>query len=223
MIIACGGIKGGVGKTTIAVNLAIMLADRGRETLLVDADEQGTASDFTAVRNARLGEAGYTAVKLQGAAVRNEIPRLAKKYEDVVIDVGGRETVGQRAALIVADILLAPIVPSSFDVWSLERVAALVVEARGFNPKLRACCFLNRADPKGKDNEEAAKLAREIEGLEFIDVALGHRKVYRNSTGQGLGVAESRPADPKAREEMAKLFRLVLEAAKSTKKSRKSS
>lgn len=207
MIIACGGIKGGVGKTTIAVNLAILLSAENREVLLVDADEQHTAMDFTAVRNETLGEAGYTAVRLQGAAVRSEIIRLAKKHDDVVIDVGGRDTSGQRSALIVADLFLAPIIPSSFDIWSLESVAALVEEARGFNSKLKAYCFLNRADAKGRDNVDAANHARQVTVLSYLDIPLGNRKAYRNAAGQGLGVAELKPVDPKARDEMGRLFR----------------
>jgi chromosome partitioning protein len=63
MILICGGIKGGVGKSTIAVNLAILRAAIGKDVLLVDADEQGTASDFTAVRNETLVEQGELATR----------------------------------------------------------------------------------------------------------------------------------------------------------------
>uniref|UniRef100_UPI000AAF08BD ParA family protein n=1 Tax=Phormidesmis priestleyi TaxID=268141 RepID=UPI000AAF08BD len=62
MILVCGGIKGGVGKSTVATNMTVMRANQGMDVLLVDADDQGTASDFTAVRNETLIEqgAGYT-------------------------------------------------------------------------------------------------------------------------------------------------------------------
>jgi chromosome partitioning protein len=94
MIFVSGGIKGGVGKTTLATNMAILLAGQGKDVLLVDADDQETASDFTMVRNETLsdhGGAGYTAVKLHGVAIRTDTLRLAAKYDDVVIDVGGRD------------------------------------------------------------------------------------------------------------------------------------
>jgi chromosome partitioning protein len=81
MILVCGGIKGGVGKTTLATNMAVMRANDGNDVLLVDADDQGTASDFTAIRNeamAERGGAGYTSIKLHGAAVRSEVTRMAK-------------------------------------------------------------------------------------------------------------------------------------------------
>jgi cellulose biosynthesis protein BcsQ len=86
MILVCGGIKGGVGKTTLATSMAVLRAAIGRDVLLVDADDQATATDFTAVRNETLaasGGAGYTSIKLHGAAVRNEVMKLAPKYDDV--------------------------------------------------------------------------------------------------------------------------------------------
>ena len=79
MILAVGNTKGGVGKTTLAVNLAVALALAGRDLLLVDGDEQGTALTFTQLRIERLGQAGYTAVALTGAALRSQVRQLASK------------------------------------------------------------------------------------------------------------------------------------------------
>jgi len=210
MILVCGGIKGGVGKTTLATNLAILRAAEGKDVLLVDADEQATASDFTAIRNETLeaqGGAGYTSVKLHGAAVRSEVLRLKDKYDDVVIDVGGRDTAGQRAALSVADIYVVPFLPGSFDVWTLEPVGQLVEEAHAFNDHLQAICVINRADSSGRDNAEAAEIAKGIPGLTYLDAPLGNRKAYRNAAAQGLAVTELRPADPKAVAEVRELSR----------------
>src|SRR5438874_2848584 len=107
MILISGGTKGGSGKTTIATNLAIMRATQGQDVLLIDADDQETASDFTILRNERPGGvAGYTSIKLTGAAVRTQTLRLSDKYNDIIIDTGGRDTSSQRAALSVADVLL---------------------------------------------------------------------------------------------------------------------
>jgi chromosome partitioning protein len=82
MILVAGGTKGGSGKTTIATTLAIMRAAEGHAVLLIDADDQETASDFTVLRNERLpGGAGYTSIQLTGSAVRTETQRLAGKYQ----------------------------------------------------------------------------------------------------------------------------------------------
>jgi chromosome partitioning protein len=130
-------MSGGSGKMTVAANLTMIRAADSRDVLLIDADDQETASDFTILRNEQQpAGAGYTSIKLTGPAVRTETVRLAKKYRDILIDTGGRETTGPRAALAVADILLVPFVPRSFDVWTLKKVAALVTEMRAANPKL---------------------------------------------------------------------------------------
>lgn len=212
MIVVAGGIKGGSGKTTVATNLAIIRAAQGRDVLLIDADDQETSTDFTALRNERLAEgAGYTGIKLTGAAVRTETLKLAGKYDDIVIDTGGRDTTSQRAALSVADVLLVPFVPRSFDVWTLEKVSRLVAEMRSANPALKACAFINRADPRGQDNDEAAEVIRETEALAFLDTALGTRKAFSNAAALGLAVTEIKPQDAKATEEIMMLFRCVFE------------
>ncbi len=214
MILVCGGIKGGVGKSTIATNMTVMRANQGMDVLLVDADDQGTASDFTAVRNETLVEegAGYTSIKLYGAAVRSEVLRMAKKYADVVIDVGGRDTAGQRAALSMADVYVIPFLPGSFDVWTLESVGKLVEEARAFNENLKAVCIINRADAKGSDNSDAAAIAKDTPGLEFVDASLGNRKAFRSAASNGLAVTEFKPSDSKAIAEIKKLYKLLFDA-----------
>lgn len=210
MIVTVGGIKGGSGKTTVATNMAILLSQRGRDVLLIDADDQETASDFTNLRNEKLDEgAGYTSIKLTGPAVRTETLRLKEKYQDVVIDTGGRDTTSQRAALSVADVLLVPFVPRSFDVWTLEKVAELVDEMSAANPSLKAYTFINRADPRGSDNDDAAEVLKDTPTMSFIPTPIGGRKAFGNAAAAGLGVTELKPQDPKATEEILSLFQYV--------------
>lgn len=212
MIVLAGGIKGGSGKTTVATSLAILSATRGRDVLLVDADDQETASDFTMLRNeTREGGAGYTSIKLSGKAVRTEVQRLVSKYDDIIIDTGGRDTSSQRASLSVADVMLIPFVPRSFDVWTLEKVAELVEEMRAVNTTLKAFSFLNRADPRGSDNVEASDYLQETSALTFIDTPLGSRKAFGNASAKGLAVTELRPVDQKAVEELTALDRYVFD------------
>ena len=211
MIVVVGGIKGGSGKTTVATNLAVMQS-KLRDLLLVDADDQETASDFTILRNEQQeAGAGYTSIRLSGSAVRTETRRLAGKYEDIVIDTGGRDTASQRAALTVADVLLVPFVPRSFDVWTLEKVSELVGEMRTVNSELKAYAFINRADPAGRDNEEAAEIIKDTAELEFIDCPLGSRKAFSNAAAKGLGVVEYKPIDSKAISEIETLYRYLFD------------
>lgn len=214
MITVVGGTKGGSGKSTVATNLAIMLAAAGRDVLLVDADDQETSTDFTNLREAsRPGGAGYTCIALTGAAVRAGVQRLAPKHANVIIDTGGRDTVSQRAALSICHTYLVPFAPRSFDVWTLDKVAELVEEAKAVNPDLRALAFINRAEARGSENTEAAELIRGKPGLEFVPVALGARKAFAHAAASGLSVTELRPQDPKASEEMTALYGHLFDTA----------
>ena len=152
---------------------------------------------------------GFTTIKLSGASVRTETSRLAEKYEEIIIDVGGRDTTSQRAALSIADVFLVPFVPRSFDVWTLEKVADLVSEMRAANMELRAHVFLNRADPRGQDNQAAAEVLADTDVLTFIETPLGSRKAFSNATARGLGVTEVRPLDQKAYDEIMTLHRYL--------------
>ena len=214
MILVVGNTKGGVGKTTLAVNLAIAFSLSGRDLLLVDGDEQGTAMAFTQLRTDRLGTAGYTAVALTGAAIRSQVRQLAGKYDDIIIDVGGRDTGSLRAALTVADALLVPLAPRSFDVWALDQVAVLVKEAREINEPLRACAVLNGADPQGGDNEAAAQVMAEAEGIEVLPVTIVRRKAFPNAAAEGRAVLEHTPRDPKAIEELTALIGQIMYSRK---------
>lgn len=210
MIILVGGIKGGSGKTTIATNLAVMRAQTGKDVLLIDADDQETSSDFTVLRNERTGgQAGYTSIKLTGAAVRTEGLRLTNKYDDLIIDTGGRDTSSQRAGISIADVMLIPFIPRSFDIWTIEKVAVLVEEMRQANPILRACAFLNRVDARGSDNQDAEDILKDNATLSFIPTPVGARKAFSNAAAHGLAVTELKPLDDKATAEMMLLFNYV--------------
>jgi chromosome partitioning protein len=215
MITVCGGTKGGSGKSTIATNLACMLSAAGRDVLLVDADDQETSTDFTALRNeTRPNGAGYTCVALTGRAVMTEIKRLAPKYQEIIVDTGGRDTASQRAALAVCNTYLVPFVPRSFDVWTLDKVVTLIEEARTVNPNFQARAFLNRADSRGADNDDAANLIKSKPELELLPAVLIGRKAYGNAAAAGLAVTELRPQDPKATEEIGILFEHLFDIQK---------
>lgn len=212
MIVLVGGIKGGSGKSTIATNLTVIRALSGRDVLLIDADDQETAYDFTVRRNEQTdGNAGYTCIKLTGAAVRTEGARLAKKYDDIIIDSGGRDTTSQRAAIAIANVMLIPFLPRSFDLWTIEKVAGLVEEMSQANDKLKAYTFLNRTDARGADNEETEKELKNYPAVSFINTPIGARKAFSNAAATGRAVSELKPQDDKASAEILSLYRAVFE------------
>ena len=209
MILAVGNVKGGVGKTTLALNLAIARAGESKEVLLVDGDEQGTALLFTELRAGQLGTPGYTAVSLHGAALRTQVWQLAAKYDDIIIDVGGRDTGSLRDALTVTHTLLIPVQPRSFDLWSTDQTAALVKEARELNPDLRAVAVLNAADAQGTDNQDAIEALSDIAGIESLPLTIGRRKAFPNAAAGGRAVTEHLPRDVKAIAELQALLKAL--------------
>jgi chromosome partitioning protein len=213
VILTVENTKGGVGKTTIAVNAAIVRASAGRDVLLIDGDEQKTAILFTELRSSQLGQPGYTAVSLQGGAIRTQVRQLAPKYDDVIIDVGGRDTGSLRAALTISDTFLIPVLPRSFDIWAVDQVAELVRETReALNPGLRACLFLNAADAQGHDNEDSTVALKETEGVELLTTSIGRRKAFSNAAAAGKAITEQTAKegrDQKAIQELIDLLDVI--------------
>jgi len=204
MILSVAHIKGGVGKSLLAVNVAAVLAQRGRDVLLIDSDEQGSATTFAEIRAELDGLSKFAAIRLYGAAIRQQMRQLTGKYNEIVIDTGGRDTGSLRAALTVADVVLIPFQPRSVDLWAGAQIGALVAEARHVNEGLRACSILNMADVQGRDNEDAFDALKTIEGVELLRLAIVRRKAFPNAFSNGLSVTDqtARERDPKAVDEL---------------------
>ena len=203
MILVVGNIKGGVARRPGASNSPLHAPISGKDILLVDGDEQHTAITFTELRTEKLGAPGYTAVSLQGAALRTQVRQLATKYDDIIIDVGGRDTGSLRAAITVADTLLIPVQPRSFDIWAVDQMAELVKEAHEINTDLRALAVLNAADAQGKDNADAGEALKEVEGITLLPLIIGRRKAFPNAASGGqIRRTEHTPKDPKATAEL---------------------
>jgi chromosome partitioning protein len=89
---------------------------------------------------------------------------------------------------------------------------------RALNSTLLAYAFLNRADPRGQDNEEAAAVIRDTQALTFLDAPLGNRKAFANAGAIGLGVSELLPNDQKAVAEITTLFARLFNVAPTLKR-----
>jgi chromosome partitioning protein len=211
MILTVGHTKGGAGKTTLAVQIALTQAIAGRDVLLVDGDAQRSAQTAMTIRTKAGRTPGLACVHFtDGPLLRSQVQRQASKYQDVVIDAGGHDSATLRAAVSVCDAVLVPFVPRSIDVWALEDMAKLIEEARSIRDGLLALAVLNRADPGASpDNREAAAALADFPVLTLLDSPIGNRKAIANATGQGLAVSELTPRDPKACDEIASLIRNV--------------
>lgn len=209
MIITVGNTKGGVGKTTLAVNLAIARALQGRDVWLIDGDRQGTAQTAISIRAEAGRKPGIAcATYPDGTTLRAQVQQQATKFDDIVIDAGGRDSTALRAALVLSDVLLVPFQPRSYDVWALNDIASLVDEARSVRDGLRAFAVMNCADPgeTSTDNVEAAAAVADVPQFEYLPTQVRRRKAFANAAGAGLSVLEIKPGDKKAVDELNALI-----------------
>jgi chromosome partitioning protein len=213
MIILIGGEKGGTGKTTLAVNLAALRALQGRDVLLIDTDIQASASYWAQIRDEAAVTPRVACIQKFGKGLQAEVRDLATRYQDLIIDAGGRDSVELRSALVVAERAFVPIQPSQFDIWTLGRMDDLVKTAQGFNPDLQATVVISRAstNPSVSEVAEARGLLADFAHLNLTPAVIRDRIAYRKAARDGLSVAEQKPTDSKAGEEMQALFREVFD------------
>lgn len=209
MVYLIGSYKGGSGKTTTATNLSVFLWKQNKRVLLIDGDEQRTLSHWYQSRAESSAVAGLDQRQLVGASLRAALPALAAQYDEVVIDVAGRDSTTQRAALTVADVYLVPFVPRPPDLWTFDLVRALIEKAKEVNPRLQAYLFLTRTDHQNLTTDSSgfvSEALNAIENAQRLSSTLGNRVAFANAFNGGLSVLESRPVDKKARAEVMALF-----------------
>lgn len=210
MIITVGNTKGGVGKTTLALNLAIARAIAGRDVWFIDGDRQGTGQIALTIRAENdVSPAIACSQYPEGATLRQQVKQMGGKFEDIVIDVGGRDSTALRSALSITDILVVPFAPRSLDVWALSDMSHLIDEARGMRGDFPAFAVLNNADASGTDNEEAIEAISDYPVLQYLNAPIKRRKSIATSAGRGLSVFEHTPKDGRAIEEMQALISLL--------------
>jgi len=207
MIVLIGGEKGGVGKSTLATNLAAMRVLAGHDVLLVDTDKQGSASSWAAIR-AETDRPRVTCMSKFGKGLQHDLLDMAKRYGDLIVDAGGRDSVELRSAMVVADVVYVPIRPSQPDIWSLETMDALVAQAAAINEGLKGVVIINGASPNPVVQEaaETRELLTQFENLRLGDNVVRDRIVFRKAFRDGLAVPEFMPLDAKGTEEISSFY-----------------
>lgn len=207
VIIAVGNEKGGTGKTTTATNLAAIAAGRGIDVVLVDGDTQGSSLSWSAMRKEYEVEPNVPVIAIHGKTMAKELQDLKKRYQLIIVDVGGRDSVELRGAMVVADHLISPTQASQFDLWAFSRLANTVNECSAINPNLQVSVVLTRAstNPKISESQEARDFLGDLEGLHVSEVVIRDRIAYRKAAIAGMSVTEY-GVDAKASAEMNDLF-----------------
>lgn len=191
MIILCGGEKGGTGKSTLATNLAVWLAHQGKDVLLVDTDRQLTASRWIDRRHTLAEELPVVHGAEKHGNVFHALRDWAQRYDEIIVDAGGRDSEELRTALVAAQVVYLPLRTSQPDLETSLHMHELVTLARSLNPSLTARWLLTMAPAgEGGDTAEAARVLRELPSIPLSDIIIRDRKIYRDAMASGHGVSE---------------------------------
>ena len=209
MIVGVLNQKGGVGKTTLSVNLAACLARTGARVLLIDADPQGSSLDWAA---ARQGEPLFSVVGFPRATIHKEIAQLGLGYDHIIIDGPPRVTDLARSAIMASDLVVIPVQPSPYDIWAAEEVVKLITEARVYKENIKSVFVVNRKITNtaiGRDVREALAAYP----IHVLDASVAQRVVFAEAAAQGQAIFEIDPTGP-AVAEMEAVAAELMEYAK---------
>lgn len=176
--------KGGAGKTTLAVNLAIAWARQGLRVSLLDTDPQGSLGRWFMARRDRLGDAGVEFGTASAWGVGYEIEKFRKSSDMILIDTPPKVDSDLRPALREADLVLIPVGASQLDLWATDGVLDMAV--RLSKPTL---LVLNRVTAGSRLAAEIAEGADQI-AAHVATTRLGQRVAFAETLGQGLSTAE---------------------------------
>jgi chromosome partitioning protein len=190
MIIGVLNQKGGVGKTTIAVNLAATYARQGRRVLLVDADPQGSSMAWS---SARTLPPLFPVIGGAKPTLHKDMPELARDYEVVVIDGAPRVSDLGRSAIMASDMVLIPVQPSPYDVWASAEIVQLVREAQQYKENLKVAFVINRKIANTAIGRDVADALGEF-AVPVLKTSLTQRVLYAESAAQGMAVFEAAPS-----------------------------
>ena len=210
MIVVVAAEKGGTGKSTLAVHLAGWSARAGRDVLLVDADRQGTASVWTEAR-ADIDREVPSVVRQYGRGLRRNVRDLSGRYDEVVVDMGSGDVQGIEALMRVAHLIVVPVQPNGWDVWTVEVLDDLAADALEVNDDLRVAVVLNRAPTHGGslDVPAAQDVLRRFEHVEDSGLVVRERAAIRRATPYGMLVDEYGASDKSAVHELGEVYCLV--------------
>ena len=194
-VVAVAQRKGGAGKSTVAANLAVALAEAGLKAALLDTDPQGTLTRWHGLRGA--GALPLAFESPAGWRVPQAVTRLRKEMDFVVLDTPPHADTDSRLAMRSADLVLIPLQPSVADLWAME--GTLEVAAA---EKRIVALMLNRVPAQGRAPQEVAATLKE-RNLPLLPAPFGNRTAFAAAFAEGLGVIEHAPRSQAATEARA--------------------
>lgn len=193
MIILVGGVKGGSGKSTIATNLAVTLSHFRHDVLLVDTDAQQTSFNWHQRRINDTKNIPLVHCERQNGKIIDAIKDKSKRYQDVVIDAGGYDSIELRSALMIADTIVAPVRPSQADLETFGKLSELITNAnamRQVDAKTLVVVSMAPTHHLVTEDEEARDFLSEYTNFDVAKQTIHERKAYRDAMYEGKGVLE---------------------------------
>ena len=192
MIVALLNQKGGVGKTTLALHLAGRWAGKGKRVVVVDADPQGSALDWSEQRAREALPRLFGVLGLARETLHRELPAIAADADHVIVDGAPRTAGVARSALLAADLVLIPATPSPFDGWASAEMLRLLEEALVFRPGLAARMVLNRCAARTVIARETADSLADHDPP-MLAARIGQRIVFADAARTGRLAEELDP------------------------------
>jgi len=196
MIISLINQKGGVGKTTIAINIAASLAQQGYKTLLIDADKQGSSSTWASLRE----ETPFQVVNLARENMAKDAISLAAEYDFTLIDAPPHAEAISRSCIIASDLVVIPIEPSGLSTWASDVTIQQVEQAREYKETLKCGFVVSRKIGKTVIGRQVREMV-ENTGMRVFDADIENRVAFAESMTMGQTIYEWN-VDKKATEEI---------------------
>lgn len=196
-VVAVAQQKGGAGKSTLAANLAVALAESGARVALLDTDPQQSLARWHELRAKRAGTHPLSFEAPAGWRVGGAIDRMKATHDIILLDTAPHAETEAKLAIRAADLVLVPMQPSPADLWASDATLKLAAAE-----KRRAVVVLNRVPATGKLRQQVEAELRKRE-VPVLAQVLGNRTAFASAFLTGQGVLEAAPRTPAAAETKA--------------------
>ena len=191
MIISFINQKGGVGKTTLSINVASALANAGHKVLLIDADKQGSSTAWASLRE----ETPFQVVSLARDNMAKDALKLAQDFDYTLIDAPPHAESISRSVIIASDLVLMPIEPSGLSSWASDVTVRQIQQAQDYKETLKCGFVVSRKIGKTVIGREIRTMAVEA-GIPGLKTDIEQRVSYAESLTMGKTIFEWAPTSP---------------------------